>query len=297
MTHLVELRAGRLSLALAPTIGGCVAHFRHDAFDLMRRMRTPLGMEDHALHSGMFPMVPFANSVRDNQFTVDARTYHLRPNMQGSGLNYHGSGWQRAWQVNEVTESQCVLELNEVEETAGYAFSSTQRFRLDSDKLEVSIAVSNRSPARMPFGVGLHPWFPRHLGAEVTFNARSELTTDAQFQARDFVPTPPASDYSGGREPPLRFVNQCFGDWDQKASILWPKQALLLTMKVTPIFSYLMLHVPRHDAGVFCIEPQSNRTSAFDGLDADRPAGGAHMLSPGQTIAGSVCFSVHDLGN
>ena len=102
----MRLAAGKLTLDLAPELGGSVAAFEHDGVALMRPMSPPAGTSPHALHSGMFPMLPFANSVRENGFVIDGRRYEVAPNMPGARLNYHGSAWQRPLSLSSVQISQ-----------------------------------------------------------------------------------------------------------------------------------------------------------------------------------------------
>lgn len=288
----MRLAAGKLTLDLAPELGGSVAAFEHDGMALMRPMSPPTGARPHALYSGMFPMLPFANSLRDNRFGIDGRTYEVAPNMPGARLNYHGCGWQRPWRAVEAGAESCIQRLDDAEEASGYSFSATQRFALSPDRLTVSIAVTNRSPQRMPFGVGLHPWFPRHGDARTRFAARETLLEDADFQALHPAPIPLEQDYASGREPPRAYQNRCYIGWDGHAEIDWPSRGVGLHIDADPLFGNLMFHVPAHDHDTFCLEPQSNRTSAFDGVETGTPAAGVHILEQGETMGGSVAFVV-----
>ena len=288
----VELRSGDLVLELAPELGGSVRRFTHAGRHLMRPLGVPPGAQPHALYSGMFPMLPFANSLRDNRFVCDGRHYVVQPNMAGAALNYHGSGWQLPWRLAGSGAGHCRLVLDEVEEAPGYAFAGEQRFALHPDRLDVDLAVTNRSPLRMPFGFGLHPWFPRHGDGRATFAARQVLVEDAESQALDLAPIPPAQDFAVGLEPPRSYQNRCYAGWDGTALIAWPALGLALVIEAGPVFQHLMFHVPSHDFETFCLEPQSNRTSGFDGVGTDAAAPGMHMLEPGETLAGRISFRI-----
>lgn len=279
-------------LEVDPELGASVAAFQHHGVALMRPMQTPAGGTDQALHSGMFPMLPFANSLRDNGFDIDGRHYEVSPNIAGARLNYHGSGWQRPWRLAARAPDRCTLVLDDTEEAAGYWFSAEQRFALTPTRLEVEVAVTNRSAQRMPFGLGLHPWFPRHGEARVTFSAGKVLLEDLHFQALHLAPIPAEQDFSAGRKPPRSYQNRCYAEWNGVARIDWQALGLGLTIEADPVFQHLMLHVPAHDPETFCLEPQSNRTSAFDGVGACVPAPGVHVLAPGGTLAGRVAFIV-----
>lgn len=288
----VRLSAGSLMLELVPELGGCVSRFTHDGTDLMRPLRVSSGATPHALHSGMFPMVPFANSLRDNGFELDGRRYQVAPNMEGARLNYHGSGWLRPWRAAAADAVSCRLVLEAAEEAPGYLFAAEQRFALSSGGLELELSVTNRSPRRMPFGFGLHPWFPRHSLARATFSAQQVVLEDAGFQATGLSPIPEAQDFAGGLEPPHAYQNRCYAGWNGVAHIAWPTLGLGLTIEAGPVFEHLMFHVPAHDHDTFCLEPQSNRTSAFDGVGTDAAAPGIRLLEPGETLSGHVAFIV-----
>lgn len=289
----VSLVAGDLRLELAPELGGSVSCFTHAGRHLMRPLSVPRGQAPHALHSGMFPMMPFANSLRDNRFELDGRRYQVQPNMAGVRLNYHGSGWQRPWRVLERQGDYCRLVLPELDEAPDYSFAGEQRFRLGSDRLDVDVAVTNRSPRRMPFGLGLHPWFPRHGDARVAFEAQRVLVEDGDFNAVDLAPIRPEQDFANGLVPPRSYQNRCYAGWHGTASISWPGLHLALVIEADPVFEHLMFHVPAHDFDTFCLEPQSNRTSGFDGLDSDAPAPGVHVLDPGETLQGRISFNIN----
>ncbi len=292
-TNAVRLTAGRLVLELTPELGGSVAAFQHDGVDLMRPLRVPRGAAPHALHSGMFPMLPFANSLRDNRFSIDGRTYEVAPNMSGARLNYHGGGWQRPWRLGDTTANRCTLLLDMTEDATGYAYSAEQEFTLSPDRLNVRVAVTNRGAQRMPFGLGLHPWFPRHGDARAAFSANEVLLEDEAFQAVSLAPIPAAQNFRDGLEPPRAYQNRCYATWNGRARIDWKTLGLGLTIEADPVFQHLMFHVPAHDVETFCLEPQSNRTSAFDGVGTPSAAPGVHILAPDETLAGRVNFVVH----
>src|SRR5271166_1688437 len=95
------LRVDAVSLELRPEIGGCIGAFRIErrggSFDLMRPFGRSPGELSDALYSAMFPMLPFANCIRDNCFTFEGRRYEVASNMAGARLNFHGSGWRSPW--------------------------------------------------------------------------------------------------------------------------------------------------------------------------------------------------------
>ena len=106
--------------------------------------RSPGELSD-ALYSGMFPMLPFANCIRDNCFTFEGQRYEVASNMAGARLNFHGSGWQSPWRVASVSEAVAVLVLDEGRVDKVYCFSAVQRFGIDRAGLTVETTLTNRA--------------------------------------------------------------------------------------------------------------------------------------------------------
>ncbi|MCY0150160.1 aldose 1-epimerase [Hoeflea sp. G2-23] len=296
MSAPVRIAAGDLSLDLRPELGGSVSSFRLDSgpgpFDLMRPLAAPEGAAPHALHSGMFPMVPFANSIRDNAFRFDGARYSISPNMPDTRLNYHGSGWQLPWRVARHDASRVDLVLEDATVDDVYLFAARQTFALTPHTLTVELAVENRSERTMPFSCGLHPWFPRHRGAMVRFSAGWYWAEDAEGHATTLTAPEDDTDFGDWNAPPTIYQNKCFTDWNGVAEVLWPDAGILLRMRGDPLMNHLMFHVPPNGAPVFCLEPQTNAPCAFDDLERGVVNKGVHLLAPGQDLSVSCRFEV-----
>ncbi len=292
---VLRLAAGRLSLELAPEVGGCVsaARLRLDRrdFDLLRPLTTPQGQPPDALRAGMFPMAPFANCIRDNRFVFDGRVCLVRPNMSGVRLNFHGSGWRSAWRVasSDAQSADLILEDGRVDDI--YRYAASQRFRVEPDGFSVETELVNLGSVRMPFTFGQHPWFPTHSGAHVRFAASSLWLCDADGRTERHGPIPPDADYATPRAPPSSYCNVCYAGWEGRADIAWPGDGVALSVIADPVFGHLMLHAPADGEPVFCLEPQTAPPCPFDELESS-PAVGVHILAPGKGISGSVRFVI-----
>lgn len=290
---MVSLIAGPLSLELAPRHGGAVAAFRLETadgpFDLFR---PSAGRQADALCAGSFPMVPFANCIRDNRFDFDGRSYAVAPNMPDSRLNFHGSGWQSAWQVAASDRASAELVLADGQVDQVYRYAASQHFQLTPDGLTITMALTNRGECAMPFSFGQHPWFPRHAGIELRFAAAAMWRVDAEGQALALEPIPEGSDYCGWRVPPETYRNDCYAGWTGLAEVAWPQAGIGLVINADPVFRHLMFHVPSNGQEVVCLEPQTNAPCAFDGLGQGHDAPGVVILRPRDTVSGGMRFSV-----
>ena len=286
-----DLCLGPLRLTLAPASGGAVAGFWLDRAEGSLALMRPLpeGSADPLL-SGMFPMLPFANCIRENRFTFAEREHVVAPNMAGTRLNFHGSAWRLPWVVEEEGPGHATLTL--IADDGIWRYRATQVFTLLADGLDVTLEVVNRGDAPMPFGFGLHPWFPRHGEALVGFEAGGlwTLTTEGEAVAEGAIP--PAADYATAAAPPRQYLNACYTGWSGRARLIWPQLRLALSMTADPVFRHLMVHVPSHDTETICLEPQSNAPCGFDGLARGATPPGVHVLASGETLSGRIRFSL-----
>ena len=288
----LSVGAGDLTLELAPAFGGSVAAFRHGNFDLMRPMVPPDGAAPDALHAAMFPMVPFVNCIRDNRFEIDGRRYLVPRNMTGSKLNFHGSGWRLPWQVVAVGKSHAVLRLDSADRDDVFSYRAEQVFELTQEALSVRLGVVNTGAVRMPFSLGLHPWFPRHGEALVQFAATGIWEADHHGQTVSMARPEATEDHSRPRAMPETYWNRCYSGWDGRASVIWPRNGLSLEIAADTGLAHLMTHVPASAPDVFCLEPQTVPPCGFDGLERDEPVRGLRVLAPGERTEILVRFSV-----
>lgn len=289
----LALAAGSLRLDISPGHGGAVAAFRlatpAGPLDLFRP--APDG-ELGALFSACFPMVPFANCIRDNRFAFGGRAYEVPPNMPGNRLNFHGSGWQSAWTIAASGPTSAELLLAEGIVGEAYRYASVQRFELAPDGLAITTTLTNRGDLAMPFSFGQHPWFPRHGDARLRFTASRRWRADAEGQAVALVPVADDANYADWREPPRAYRNDCYAGWSGCAEIDWPDAGVGMIVEADRIFGHLMLHIPRHDPEVFCLEPQTNAPCAFDGLEKGETSPGVIVLGSGESVSGAMRFRV-----
>ena len=172
---MVEIAAGPLSVGLAPEVGGSVAHFRltrdGETIDLMRRSSDADRRAKNPIGAAMFPMVPFANRIADNEFRFVGRTYRFAANNLPERFHVHGTGWQSEWTVVVGGQRSRRLELVRDRPDEPYSYRATQTFALspigaDRDHHDRELRVET-----MPFGFGQHPWFEREDDVELRFDA------------------------------------------------------------------------------------------------------------------------------
>ncbi len=286
-----ELRNGDLTVGLVPEIGGSVAYFRKGTADLMRPLSDADRARGDVLGVGMFPMVPFANRIDQNQFSFEGRVYHFAQNNPPERFHVHGTGWHRPWTEHRMGDDEAELELVHIAPDEPYSYAARQHFKLSPEALTVTTELENRGERRMPFGFGQHPWFPPEADATASFDARSIWVL-----GRDGVPverhsTPPESDFTSPRTLPRDVYAYCYGDWTGRYSITWPSRGIGLAVVADEIFKHLMVYSdPKRPA--LCLEPQTNAVSAFTLADGDSGDDdlGIIVLDPGEKASGTMTF-------
>lgn len=282
------LAAGDLEVLLAPPIGGSMAAFRRNGVDLMR----PLGGARRSVDAAMFPMVPYANRLAGNAFCFRGAEIRVEANNPPERFNVHGTGWQRPWQVTALGADFARLQLDLAAPDQPWSYRATQEFRLDPDGLSLRLTLCNTGASAMPFGFGLHPWFPRDADATLRFRADRFHPEGPEMVAGPAIALPDWARCDAGGPLPGRRLNNDFGGWDGWAEIGLPSRGAVVTLGADPVFGHLMVYAdPAQD--VFCVEPQSNAAGAF-GRDPEGrdPREGVIVLAPGETTGGGLRFGV-----
>ena len=154
---VLEITSAALSARILPEAGGGLAGFDWhgwgESIPLMRRYVPLSNSQAHSLDPNRlacYPLVPWSNRIAEDGFHVDGRWIALARNREGEPWPIHGSGWQRAWQVQSHTAREVQLSLRESSETA-YSYAAALNYALHDDALQVDLAVTNTGSATMPF--------------------------------------------------------------------------------------------------------------------------------------------------
>jgi aldose 1-epimerase len=133
-------------------------------------------MDDAALAAGdveassCFPLTPFSNRVRAGRFVFRTGAVTMPLNVPGEPHVEHGHGWQRPWAVVDKAADGAALLYTHAADDWPYPYEMRQAFRLLPDRLEIGLSARNTGVTAMPYGFGLHPYFPRT--PQTTLSAR-----------------------------------------------------------------------------------------------------------------------------
>lgn len=227
--------------------------------------------------SRCFPMVPLGNRVQGNAFTHDGQTHRFTPNTD-EPLYLHGDGWLGLWQAS-ATETTARLTFDHPAPAASpHRYRAAMDVALGPARLTVTLSVTNTGPA-LPFGLGLHPFFPRHPMTRVTAQAGAFWTEGPGHLPASPGPIPGTMTLNGPL--PGRRLNNAYQDWCGRARIDQPD--LRIDLSAEPIFAHLMVYAPK-GGDQFCLEPMTHLPNAL--------ARGLPMavLAPGESLSGKVVF-------
>ena len=234
-----------------------------------------------------FPLVPWSNRIGGGRFTFEGRVVEVPLTRDGEAYPLHGHGWLMPWRV--VSQTAASVELASVVDSGQpFRYAARLRYTLSADSLHVLLSVRNEGTP-LPFGLGLHPFFPR------TPDVRLQARATAMWQAApDHLPTvlqAPPADADFHKLRPLAAaadINHSFEGWDGHAEIVWPDHRLSLSIAADT--SRYVLYTPvGYD--FFCFEPVDHAINAHNlpGLPEDH---GLTILGTGQSLARSYQFTV-----
>lgn len=285
---LVMLDNGMLRLTVNPDVGGAVVRFdRLTARGPEPLMRPGSASERDPNRLAMYPLVPWSNRIGGGGFAWRGRHYTLADNMPGEPLPIHGDGWQRAWQVEEQGDTRLRLGLRSFHQPP-FDYRAELTYRLENDALEVALAVTHLGESPAPYGLGLHPWFPRSAAVSVDAAAEGVWEVDDVQLPTEWrrLSAGEPWDFSRGTTLPERKIDNLFTGWNGRALLRWPERGMAL--EVNADTSRYLVFSPCEQADFFCLEPVSHAVDAHRSVDPQRQ--GLVELGRGERYAMRCCF-------
>lgn len=286
-------------LGLVPSLGGGVA-----AWQLQRGAAAPFdiwrpwdGRNPDRYSLASFAMVPWSNRISAGGFTQDGRFHAVSPNRPGEPYPIHGDGWLQAWHLEQPAPDTAVMNLESHRfDGDPYDYTARQIFRLVPGGLDQAVSVTHLGEQPLPYGLGLHPWFPRSPGTRLKAAVQGVWLSGA-----DPLPTahttawPPGWDLNAGLDVNGSLVDNGYTGWSGSASITWPEQGMQLEMSVPDVQAqagtgYCLLYRPP-SGEAFCFEPITHPIDAFH--LPQRP--GLRVLRRGETFRLAVRWRISSL--
>jgi aldose 1-epimerase len=289
----LRLHNALLEAVVLPETGGGLASFNWigtgGPLPLMRSL--PAGVTSPQPNRlACYVMVPWSNRIGHGRFSFEDNTFQVAPNSPDEPYPIHGEGWISAWSVLESGDDALTLGLDK---SAGspFAYTAGLSYTLREDTLAVELGVENRGAERMPFGLGLHPWFDRTPGVRLLAPAQGMWSAGPDVLPVAHGPPPSDVDFGQARPLPHRLVDNCFTGWSGVAEIRWEDLGLGLRIESSPPLPYYVLFCPVVKP-LFCFEPVTHPIDAFN-LPEPFARAGLAVLAPGERL--SICVSFQAL--
>ncbi|MEO1330545.1 MAG: hypothetical protein AAFW46_12855 [Pseudomonadota bacterium] len=302
----VEITDGAWTLLVAPERGASLARvaWRHPDGDWREICRRP-SVNDIQDRSGSlsrlssFVMLPFVNRLDGARFVYDGVERCTALNRPEQGCAIHGLSRESAWRVRDRSETRIVCKDDFAREGAPWRYLATQTVSLEPEGPRIELAVRNQGDRPMPFGFGLHPWFPRTPESRLRFRAAHTLAPDD----RTFPMAVETPDAQTSFADPVRLedrigLDRAYPGWSGTAEILQADLGYRVEVAGEGALGkgalgavHIFVAPDRPD---FCVEPVSHVTDVLNRPEF-APYGDMARLEPGETLTGAMRLSAQAL--
>ena len=177
-------------------------------------------------------------------------------------------------------------------------------YHLQDGALFFRYRVQNTGETRMPFGIGLHPWF---LAPEDLSDTLLQVCADFCYETTpDLLPTGRLLDVrkEGGKNlNPWRRLKELDLDTVYRnsrlpAKIYFGHSGYMLVITASKEFRHTVVFTPcsrgliRNGKGLFCLETQTCCTDAINLWEQGVPDTGLLVLEPGQSQSGWIRYEL-----
>lgn len=292
----------------------------------------PNSLKESPFHAGQPILFPFPNRVREGKFSFEGTSYNMAGLLakgwdRGAGQAIHGLVGDKAWRCEFATADEtgatvrCSLQLDsfpDIYEQYPFLCTLSVTYTLREGVLEMLTEVHNRGEKTLPFGFGIHPWFPvvvrpgvrlpiglEGVSAEERGQARVKVPAEALWVLEKLMPTGETRSVTEGdgffdlRE--FRPLEQGFYDnvftqtqyqtdgWSE-SGVRDTETGLEIYIGADHAFREWVLYAPL-ERRVVALEPYTCVTDAVNlqpqGIDA-----GLLTLTGGETWSGTIRFGL-----
>lgn len=236
---------------------------------------------------GSWAMLPFANRAFDCLVDDGESRFRVPANDPAGTGSIHGFGWQSDWDVTRYDRGHTVLEHRRTAGEDPYRYRARQEISLDETGMTVKLTLTNEADSVLPFGFGLHPWFPAAADTRLALRAGGALTLGPDFRAtgtRTLEAGGPYAEnpvFASGSETAWSFLA-----WDGRARIETPSRGVAITLTASENLRCPVVWAPA-GADFLCVEPQSHAIGSPSEAPA-RAAAPLARLQPGESLSGWV---------
>jgi aldose 1-epimerase len=229
-------------------------------------------------------MAPWPNRIAGGTFNWRGRTFEVPANFGGDAI--HGVCFDRAWQVDAVSETTCVLS---IVFDARWPFGGrcVQRIEALDDGVAQTVEV-HATDLAFPAGAGWHPWFRRGIGGAEHVHA--QIDAALRYELTDMIPTgrlfPVDGEHDLRAYAPVgeRRLDDCYVRPSGPSRLRWDD--LELWMESSENVNHAMVYTPEN---AVCVEPQTCAIDAFN-LEARGVEAGVVVVEAGRPLVATTAW-------
>jgi aldose 1-epimerase len=286
---LVALEHGPYVVTIAPGFGARMVTFRHAGRDVLRPTPKSVLAKPTVYGFAGFPLMPYSGPLFGPGFTFAGVSYPLARNVGEEPTATHGESWIMPLRI--LDKGNAVLDLEMMHEptpgTFPFRFRGQVRYSLSDDGLSILLRVTSRDHRPMPAGLGIHPYFPKHSGTRLRFNAVGVWPPDAP-EAVGFgcQPLIPGLDFGDGPDVSAMVIDRLYEGWDGRAEVI-ASDGFRTVIEADGVLDKMQIY-SAWDYPYVCVEPVSNANDGFNRMAAGVPSHGVRVLEPNRSIEGTV---------
>lgn len=285
---MLTIKTAQACVQIREDLGAAVS--RYDLLDGRAVFRPAPSDSNIEFEMACNLMLPWCNRISDGGFYCDDVFYPLAANCEDDPSPLHGNGFQQVWEVDAQTESSVTLKL-ESKSLEPFHYLAEVIYQLHGADLTVDLSVTNLSEVRLPYGLGLHPWFIQEPDTLLQAAVESVILMN---EAPLPVKTTPVSDipewdFHQPKSLPKDGFDHCFTEWSQRATIAWPSRNLQLAIEAGDNLPHCHIYSKNNQSDFFCFEPVSHPLNAHNW--PDRSLSGLTLLATGERLSTRCTFS------
>lgn len=250
---------GETQVVLDPGAGAAILQYSSTGVDGKIDWLQPADASNKAC----FVMVPFCSRIENGTFSFADKKITLPANLLGESCAIHGHGFQQEWTVDSATSNTADLSFTHEADDWPWTYRCEQHLCLEAEKLSITLDLLNLSDTSMPYGMGLHPYFPKNQGIKVTAEVASHLRLDDRLLPAELEALPQDLRLPDGLSLSQQYLDNVFCGWQHAAQLDWPGLQRQMLLEASVGCNNLVIWAPQGES-FCCIEPVSNLPDAFN---------------------------------
>ena len=180
LTYFLEDDQSLSRLAVVPERGGIATEWTIQGQPILYFDQERFRDASLSIRGGIPILFPICGNLPNNQYTLNGQTYHLKQ---------HGFARDLPWTVMQQQTQTCAsldLKLSHCDDTLAvfpFQFELVISYQLRGNTLRLQQRIANLGEQRMPFSLGLHPYFFCREKGSVTLHIPANTFLDQKTGA------------------------------------------------------------------------------------------------------------------